>query len=55
MTNIFNFLEQKNIAYAVLKGKYDEESYEHEEVGFKKDLDLVLDCEKSDVFAFLKQ
>lgn len=54
MTNIFNFLEQKNIAYAVLKGKYDEESYEHEEVGFKKDLDLVLDCEKSDVFSFLK-
>tara|TARA_B110000008_G_scaffold87320_1_gene89260 strand:+ start:4744 stop:5340 length:597 start_codon:yes stop_codon:yes gene_type:complete len=54
MTNIFNFLEQKNIAYAVLKGVHDEASCENETIGFKKDLDIVLDCNKEDVLPFLK-
>jgi hypothetical protein len=53
MTNIINFLEQKSIAYAVLKGAHDKESYLHERVGFKKDLDIVLNCKKDDVFSFL--
>ena len=53
MTNIINFLEQKSIAYAVLKGTHDSESYMHESVGFKKDLDLVLNCKKDYVFSFL--
>lgn len=53
MTNIINFLEQKSIAYAVLKGAHDKESYLHESVGLKKDLDLVLNCKKDDVFSFL--
>ena len=53
MTNIINFLEQKSIAYAVLKGAHDKESYLYERVGFKKDLDLVLNCKKDDVFSFL--
>jgi len=53
MTNIINFLEQKSIAYAVLKGTHDNESYMYESVGFKKDLDLVLNCKKDDVFSFL--
>ena len=53
MTNIINFLEQKSIAYVVLKGTHDNESYMHEIVGFKKDLDIVLNCKKDDVFSFL--
>ena len=53
MTNIINFLEQKNIAYVVLKGLHDKESYIQERVGFKRDLDLVLNCKKDDVFSFL--
>jgi len=53
MTNIINFLEQKSIAYVVLKGTHDNESYMHEIVGFKRDLDLVLNCKKDDVFSFL--
>ena len=54
MTNIFRFLEEKKIAYAVLKGAYDDESLKKEGVDFKKDLDIVLDCNKSDVLAYLK-
>ena len=53
MTNIINFLKQKSIAYAVLKGAHDNESYLLESIGFKKDLDLVLNCKKDDVFSFL--
>ena len=53
MTNIINFLEQKSITYAVLKGTHDIESYIHENIGFKNDLDLVLNCKKDDVFSFL--
>jgi len=53
MTNIINFLEQKSIPYTVLIGKYDNESYMHERSDFKKDLDLVLNCKKDDVFSFL--
>ena len=53
MTNIINFLEQKNISYVVLKGLHDKESYIQERVGFKRDLDLVLNCKKDDVFSFL--
>ena len=53
MTNIINFLEQKNIAYVVLKGLHDKESYIQERVGFKRDLDLVLNCKKDDVLSFL--
>ena len=53
MTNIINFLEQKSIAYAILKGTHDKESYMNEREGFKKDLDLVLNCKKDDVFSFL--
>ena len=53
MTNIINFLEQKSIAYAVLKGAHDKDSYLHESVGFKKDLDLVLNCKKMMYFLFL--
>jgi len=54
MTNIFKFLEENKIAYAVLKGSYDENSLKEEDVGFRKDLDIVLDCNKEDVFPFLK-
>jgi len=53
MTNIINFLKQKKIAYAILKGTHDNESYMHERVGFKKDLDIVLNCKKDEVFSFL--
>jgi len=53
MTNIINFLEKKSIAYTVLKGIYDKGSYIHEIVDVKKDLDLVLNCKKDDVFSFL--
>ena len=53
MTNIINFLKQKKIAYAILKGTHDNESYMHERVGFKKDLDIVLNCKKDEVFFFL--
>ena len=53
MTNIINFLNQKNISYVVLKGAHDEDSYIQERVDFKRDLDLVLNCEKDDVFSFL--
>ena len=54
MTNIFKFLEENKIAYAVLKGVHDENSLKEEDVGFRKDLDIVLDCNKEDVFPFLK-
>ena len=54
MVNIFKFLEEKKIAYAVVKGVYDEESLKKEEIGFRKDLDIVLDCNKEDIFPFLK-
>ena len=53
MTNIINFLEQKRIAFLVLKGVYDEESYLLENESFKKDLDLILNCKKDDVFSNL--
>ena len=53
MTNIINFLNQKNISYVVLKGAHDKDSYIQERVDFKRDLDLVLNCEKDDVFSFL--
>ena len=53
MTNIINFLEKKNIAYVVLKGAHDKESYIQERVGFNRDLDLVLNCKEDDVFSFL--
>ena len=36
MTDIINFLKQKSIAYAILKGAHDKESYLHESIGFKK-------------------
>lgn len=54
MAKIFRFLEEKKIAYAVLKGVYDEESLKKEDIGFRKDLDIVLDCNKEDIFPFLK-
>ena len=54
MTNIFKFLEKNKIAYAVLEGAYDEKSLKEEDVGFRKDLDIVLDCNKEDVSPFLK-
>jgi len=54
MTNIFKFLEENKIAYTVLKGLYDKNSLKEENVGFRKDLDIVLDCNKEDVFPFLK-
>ena len=54
MTNIFKFLEKNKIAYAVLKGAYDANLLKEEDVGFRKDLDIVLDCNKEDVFSFLK-
>ena len=54
MTNIFKIIEEKKIAYAVVKGVYDEESLKKEDIGFIKDLDIVLDCNKEDVFPFLK-
>ena len=54
MTNIFRFLEENKIAYAVLKGVYDEDSLKKEDIGFRKDLDIVLDCNKEDVFPSLK-
>ncbi|MBT3611420.1 MAG: hypothetical protein HN522_00560 [Flavobacteriales bacterium] len=53
MTNIINFLEQKSIAFAILKGTYDKESYSTEKEGFKNDLDIVLNCKKNEVFDFL--
>jgi len=54
MTNIFKFLEEKKIAYAVIKGVYDEDLLTKEGVGFRIDLDIVLDCNKEDVFPLLK-
>ena len=54
MTKIFKFLEKKKIAYAVLQGAYDANSLKKEDVGFKKDLDVVLSCNKEDVLPFLK-
>ena len=54
MTNIFKFLEENKISYAVLKGVHDENSLKEEDVEFRKDLDIVLYCNKEDVFPFLK-
>ena len=54
MTNIFKFLEENKIAYAVLKGAYDEESLKKENIEFRKDLDIVLDCNKEDVLPIIK-
>ena len=55
MTNIFRFLEEKKIAYAVIKGVYDEDSLKKEDDRFRKDLDIVMDCNKEDIFPFLKK
>ena len=55
MTNIFRFLEEKKIAYAVVKGVYDEDSLKKEDARFRKDLDIVMDCNKEDIFPFLKK
>lgn len=54
MTNIFKLFEERKIAYAVIKGVYDEASLTKEGVGFRIDLDIVLDCNKEDVLPFLK-
>ena len=55
MTNLFKFLEDKKIAYAVLKGAYDKDSIKEEDFGFRNDLDIVLDCSKEDVFHFFQE
>ena len=55
MPNIFKFLEEKEIPYAVLIGAYDEDSLMKEDIGFRDDLDIVLDCNKEDVIPFLKE
>jgi hypothetical protein len=55
MTSIFKILDDKEIQYAVLKGRYDDQSYEYEKIGFKKDLDLVLNCNNTDIIDYLKK
>ena len=36
MTNIFKIIEEKKIAYAVVKGVYDEDSLKKEDIGFSR-------------------
>ena len=55
MTNIFRFLEERKIAYAVVRGVYDKVPLIEEDVGFREDLDIVLDCNKEDIFSFIKE
>ena len=54
MTNIVRILEDKKIAYAVLKGDHECESLKKEDIVFREDLDIVLDCVEEDILPFLK-
>ena len=54
MSKIFVFLEEKKIGYALLEGIDDEYGIIKEGLSFRKDLDIVLDCEKEDIFSFLE-
>tara|TARA_B100001142_G_C14330323_1_gene653839 strand:- start:672 stop:1268 length:597 start_codon:yes stop_codon:yes gene_type:complete len=54
MTKIFAFLDEKKIAYAVIRGVYDDDSFKEEGTEFRQDLDVVLDCNKEDVIPLLK-
>ena len=47
MCKIITYLNENNIAFAVLKGVHDKDSYQMETKEFKADLDIVLDCERN--------
>ena len=47
MYNIFRFLEDKNISYAIIEGGNDYNGIKEEYVDFKQDIDIILDCKPS--------
>ena len=55
MSSITRYLNENNIDYAVLKGEYDDISYQTESQDFKPDLDIVLACNRTSFIANLKQ
>ena len=55
MYNIITYLNRHNIDYAILKGKYDQESFQKEEKRFQPDLDIVLLCERQSFIDNIKQ
>lgn len=42
---MLEILEENNISYILISGKYDEESYKTEEKEFKPDLDIIINIE----------
>jgi len=50
MNNIISFLQESSIPYAIIRGKYDG-LYHNYDKTYVSDLDLVVDCKKSDIFS----
>lgn len=55
MSNIITYLHQNKIDYAILKGRYDKESFQLESKNFQPDLDIVLLCDRMSFIENLKQ
>ena len=55
MCKIITYLNENNIAFAVLKGVHDEDSYQMETKEFKVDLDIVLSFNRNSFITQLKQ
>ena len=55
MCKIITYLNENNIAFAVLKGVHDEDSCQMETKEFKVDLDIVLSCNRKSFIVKLKQ
>lgn len=53
MTSIFNFLDQRDISYVVLDAICDKQRHPDKKEEFKKDLDIVLDCNRAHVIDLL--
>ena len=53
MCKIITYLNENNIAFAVLKGVHDEDSYQMETKEFKADLDIVLSCNRKSIIVKL--
>jgi len=54
MGKIITYLKENNIAFAVLKGVHDKDSYQMDTKEFKVDLDIVLDCKRNSFINALK-
>ena len=50
MNNIIGFLQERSIPYAIIRGKYDD-LYHNYDKTYVSDLDLVVDCKKSEIFS----